>query len=378
MIYIDNDYKLFAEYFPFYVNIFEKYDSLLKAKYNSELAIRIRDSNYNDYIVITTIGNNKKYETKINLIIKEINEKINNTCCKCGKSPAIFRGGYSNSIMYNESVLCEECYNHNDKETDILAISSFFYFSSNFKVNDYRKIKIRYINPFDEFDYAKFGKYFFIDDELYIITKNKKYASLDVKKKLRNKIYSAHLTNKDFVIKSIYAGQDTGFRDDYDKRIYTGDIVINEGFSNPEREPYSYYKKNRNSFENKDQVHYYKVCGAVSAIPSQYYKQKNHPIDKIYQVVLNNHGAFLSHSIKIEIIGNVFYNLNRESKINIEQLAASFAQSGFYENGFWKNYSIETAKEGFRKIKKPSFNQPRTNPKKESKTRMFFKRFFNL
>lgn len=385
MIYRDNDYDHFIKNYPGYIEIFEQYDRKLQDVADVELSVRIRDSTYNDSIVLSMGSfSNELNERKKSLaynIVTELEKRINDTCSKCGRSPAKREEGDFRRYEVNQLVLCDECWHHIDQEQDILVISSYLYFSNSYKVNDYRKIKLRYINPFDEFDYAKFGSYFFIKDELFIITHKLGYKRYDVKKSLKNTIYYRMTPNNSFVIKGIYSGQDTGFRDDNDERIYTGDILITEGFYNSQRDPYNYFKKDRN-IPKDDIISLYKVCGVVStgSNPQSFMHIAEGKLkDKIYEVVLDNHGAFLSHSTKIKVIGNIFYNLERGENIDIWEAACALAQSDYSKDGFWRVFSLDTVEKELKKNKTPSFKSKKIKVEKskdEIKNMSFINRIY--
>ena len=330
MIYRDNDFDYFKRNYPFYIEIFERYDRLLIDKFNAQLSVRIRDSYNSDRIVFDSVGFSTELLSGRNQLIqellKELEDKINNTCNRCGKSPANHRFEYRRHLEENQLVLCDKCY---------------------LKIDN---VKIRYINSFDEFDYAKFGTYFFEGESLFIITDKDEYKQHNIKSQFIDTAYKHYTTCSKYIIKGIYSGQDTGYRDDNDERIYTGDIVMTEGFINKERDPYAFDDKLRNVKTNNN-VFIYKVCGVVATNPND-----NSELNKnVYQVVLDNHGAFLIHSTKVEIIGNIFHNLKRSEKINIWHKACSLAQSGHSKNGFWSLHSMETVKDDLKMIKTPSF-----------------------
>ena len=387
MIYVDNEKELFEERFPFYVEIFEQYDNKLSKEFNAELTLRIKDGTYNSSIIIDfhSFPNIKEQEKidNINEVIRELYSTINTTCNSCGSPYAKYRQVsmrlYS-SYMDDELNLCENCFSSLQKETDILVVSSHLYFTNNSKVNDYRKIDIRFIDSYDEFGYARFGTYFFHEGKLYVITPESKYARLDVTKKFP-KTFDHPFLGYQYIIEVIYAGQDTGYIDDNDKILYTGDIVITESFYNPERDPYRYFNKERNPLPDKN-IHPAKICGVVAAkvVPSMN-DEKSYPIDKVYEVVLDNTGAFLVHSVNIEVIGNIYYNLERDEDIDIWHTGGRIAQSGYFEDGFWRKYTIDTVKEELSKIKTPSFKEEKQydigfEPKENNSILKLILRFF--
>lgn len=321
----------FKRDYRFYIDIIEKYNKKMMDLYNATISVRIRDSFYSDRIVFSIIDNSsEKFTAERNQsmqdLLKELEKVIENTCNSCGRSPAKFRFEFHHYLEENQCVLCDKCF---------------------LMIDD---VKIRFINSFDEFDYARFGSYFFNDGELFVMTDKQGYKTNDIKSKLTNTINEKYLTQSKYIIKGVFAGQDTGFRDVNDERIYTGDIVLAEGFINEERDPYVFEEKVRNLGNNKNK-NIFNVCGIVASNPHDFKSvYKN-----VYQVVLDNHGAFLVFCTKIEIIGNIFYNLKRSENIDIWRKACSLSQSGYHENGFWRQHSMETVKDDLKKIKTPSF-----------------------
>ena len=82
------------------------------------------------------------------------------------------------------------------------------------------------INPENKFDYAKYGNYLFIEDELYITTDRPGYKSFDINNSFRQIEINKLLNNQSkYLIKGIFAGFDTLSRDIYNERIYYGDIL---------------------------------------------------------------------------------------------------------------------------------------------------------
>jgi hypothetical protein len=147
-----------------------------------------------------------------------------------------------------------------------------------------------------------------------------------------------------FVIKGLYAGINTGFRDDSNNEIYTGDIIRTKGCYSKERDPHKYFKKDRNIPEKNN--HLYECFGVVSSYSF---------CTEAYQVVLDNHGAFLCHATELEILGNIFYNLIPNKPIDIWREACIISQPGYSPTGFWNIHTRNSIKEDLSEIKTPSF-----------------------
>lgn len=63
--------------------------------------------------------------------------------------------------------------------------------------------KIRFINPENKFDYAKYGDYFFIDNDLYILTDREGYRDFDVKLEFMKLLPASIIFTNKYLIKGI-------------------------------------------------------------------------------------------------------------------------------------------------------------------------------
>lgn len=175
-------------------------------------------------------------------------------------------------------------------------------------------VKIRFIDMNGSFGVTGLGHFFFIDDCMYIITKDNKYAAshnpdiLDFSEELDILNYT-----DEFVARVILAGIFTGFYDDNGKRIFTGDVVnaralVNPTFPSVGRESRA---KNKNS-EEKGSF----IKAGVSDMNGE------------YSLILDNHSIPLSWATELEVIGSLFFDLtNNTTEVNIRTLCSSFAQS---------------------------------------------------
>jgi hypothetical protein len=357
MIYQNNDSEYFRRHHLFYVDTFEKYDSLLKANCNSELIVRIRDSVHNDSIII----NSKCYDLESNSInivqkdkiVKDLKDELKRTCNNCGKKQASHPFG----ISYTS--ICDECYFHINSETDILSVSSYLYFINSKHVNLYPRIGIRYISPNDNFDYAEFGNYFFLNKCLYVVTNKIEYKKFDLRRELDASIYHYFIKPDYYIIRVIYAGQESGFEDDLFNKIYTGDIVITKGILNNKIDPKIYLKKEKKCMLESN--HYsYEVCGVLASDPNyDFIINDSHLRYRIYKVVLNESYAYLAHSVNINIIGNIFSNLNRNENIDIWKSSFKIAEYGFQvsDNQVLNLYPFHVFSDYLKSITTPSFKK---------------------
>lgn len=175
-------------------------------------------------------------------------------------------------------------------------------------------IKVRYIDFYGMFGYTGLGRFFFVDDSMYIITKDKKYESdhnpdiLEIYKDLDILNYTG-----EFIVRVLYAGIFTGFYDDNEDRIFTGDVVKARVLLNPTI-PSDGGKKRARNLNNEEKGNYYEA--GVSEILGD------------YSIMFDNHSVPLSWATELEIIGTLFYDSRRdESEIDIGGLCSNFAQS---------------------------------------------------
>jgi hypothetical protein len=83
--------------------------------------------------------------------------------------------------------------------------------------------KVRFINPWGEFDYADFGDFYFKGDVMMLITNDHDYTPYHKNDQLAHTLWST--------VPVIFAGVDTGIKDDLWRDIYTGDVVSYQGYT---------------------------------------------------------------------------------------------------------------------------------------------------
>jgi hypothetical protein len=82
--------------------------------------------------------------------------------------------------------------------------------------------KVRFINPEGKFDYAYFGDFYFKSMErMMLVTKNRAYTRYHQCDQMGNSLWST--------VPVIFAGVQTGYRDDTGREIYTGDMASVKG-----------------------------------------------------------------------------------------------------------------------------------------------------
>ena len=222
---------------------------------------------------------------------------------------------------------------------------------------DHREVKkinikkiVRFIDSQGHFKLINYGNYLFYDENLFI----QKHFGWDLSEGIEDRIsrqdrisrpsYLANLLYdnniSDFSIlnsldKVFYAGHFTGFIDDNAKPIYTGDIIrLKYGTYAVSRDPKFYLKKDRYVPEKGEGTG--EVYGVV--------------LDDItnpetYKILLDHYTVCLCHGTEMEVLGNIFFNLNPNERINLEKSAIDF----------YRSQRIETIREDLATIKTPSF-----------------------
>ena len=150
-------------------------------------------------------------------------------------------------------------------------------------------IKVRVINPESIFfEYLSEKCFIFCQENLLYKTSFSEFYSVELN----------HLSNIRGIKKGVYAGQNTGFKDIYSKEIFTGDVIS--------------FKWNN-----------FKGCAVVS---SMFHRKEFHVIGNFWN-------SSLSELSEMEIIGNIFFDLDKENNIDISRVAHLIG-----------NYGIESCK----------------------------------
>lgn len=217
--------------------------------------------------------------------------------------------------------------------------------------SDWKKLlgKIRFINPENKFDYAKYGNYLFIEDELYITTDRPGYKSFDINNSFRQLEINKLLNNQSkYLIKGIFAGFDTLSRDIYNERIYYGDILkidVKKFTKCKNCNPNNIFSRLDNDI----------VYGPLSFMQGwgddcsileeiRYGDKKGHIFSDVsYTIADQAFGIMpkLCQSYKTEIVANVYYDLNFESKFKFDLNVISKAilsDWGSISCEFWNKY----------------------------------------
>jgi len=175
-------------------------------------------------------------------------------------------------------------------------------------------IKIRFIDLYGNFGFTGLGRFFFVDDCMYLITQDLKYEKdhnpdvLDFSKELEILKFTG-----DIIVRVIFAGIYTGFLDETGKRIFTGDVVKAEVLINPKYPSGGGQNPACNGSDFQNGI----LCeGGVNDLMGN------------YSLIFDNHCSPLSWAIKMHVVGSLFYNLSKnDTEIDIRNLCNSFAQS---------------------------------------------------
>ena len=85
-------------------------------------------------------------------------------------------------------------------------------------------LTVRYVAENEKFGYASFGDYFFHRGRFYVITTKDEYAS-EHNQEVMMEHFGDECEGRGYAIERIFAGVPTGYRDEYNKMIYTGDVI---------------------------------------------------------------------------------------------------------------------------------------------------------
>lgn len=175
--------------------------------------------------------------------------------------------------------------------------------------------KVRYIDLDGKFNYVSLGRFFFVDDCMYVMTNEDRYEEyhnpdiLEFDEELDYLRYMGF-----YIVRAIFAGIYTGFIDDKGKKIFTGDVVSAKVFVIVTRTIPSKGGYNRAVSMDKDE----RVSECKAGI---------NDINGCFSFIFDNHYLPLSQAVKLEVIGSLFYDLRKNyTEIDIRSLCNSFAQ----------------------------------------------------
>lgn len=178
----------------------------------------------------------------------------------------------------------------------------------------HRSVKVRFIDSDNSFGYTGLGRFFFVDDCMYIMSRDQKHKSdhnpiiLDFSEELEPLKHSGY-----FIVRVLFAGLYTGFLDDNGERIFTGDVVKARVFLNPETPS----KGGTDRVINRDPKYRGSIC--ESGVDYMFNR---------FVIKMDNCSVPLSWAMKLKIVGSLFFNLkNGETEVDIKNLCNGYAQA---------------------------------------------------
>lgn len=86
------------------------------------------------------------------------------------------------------------------------------------------KLRVRYVAENEKFGYADFGNFFFHNGRFYVIMTKDEFAP-EHNQDVMTVHFGDECEGRGYAVERIFAGVPTGYRDEYDKMIYTGDVI---------------------------------------------------------------------------------------------------------------------------------------------------------
>jgi hypothetical protein len=220
-----------------------------------------------------------------------------------------------------------------------------YYFSS-LDEEGWRKCfqKIRFINPDNKFDYAKYGEYFIYNNKLYIITERIGYLKFDSKKMINDSFYKSLIHNNKFVIEANFAGFYIGRKDDFGESIYYGDVLKVELNNFSKCKNCQYFE---GPIKNRNNINVNTVYGPISLTKGWHHcSNPNEPyyiVDQDFGVIPN-----LCMSVKTEIVANVYYDVYYKDNLNfnLNIIRKAVLPDVYVTCKFWDYFISKESREG--------------------------------
>ena len=194
-------------------------------------------------------------------------------------------------------------------------------------------IHVRYIVKEGEFGYASMGQFFFHNDCMYVLTDDEGLVDRNELSALQAVLPNVDVANElqgVCVVKVIFAGVRTPYKDNLGDWIYTGDVVRASGH----------------------------VVAGVCAFPFYCSEYENQPPAR-YALMLDNHVLPLEECAELERMGTVFFAIDEGvDEVDFEVMMCGLAQRAGYNEDFlfcaqytpsfyqemWKYKGLETLK----------------------------------
>lgn len=201
----------------------------------------------------------------------------------------------------------EDIQNICNKHIDDIVIGNGL-FQDIYYGDDITNVVVRYVLGEDKFGYSYMGDFFFIDDCMYIISDDEKFKDIH-NEDIPGLVEAVHKVkwyrDDEYVIRVIFAGVRTPFKDNLGDWIYTGDVV---------------------------KVRDYIISG-VCAFPSHCDDEIDNPDN--YGLMLDNHMLPLRDCGLIERLGTIYFDIGRSvTEIGLEEIIGETAQFGKFDKEF--------------------------------------------
>ena len=174
--------------------------------------------------------------------------------------------------------------------------------------------KVRFIDPNGDYGYTGLGRFFFMDDCMYMLTNNAKFEpdhNPDILEH-HEELESLKYTNE-YVVRVMFAGIFTGFLDDKGQRVFTGDVIHANVVNNPTY-PSTGGTERAQTVNCKGDGSFYEA--GVNEMFGE------------YSLILDNMSIPLSWVKKLKVVGSLFFDLKKEdTEIDIQGLCNMFAQT---------------------------------------------------
>ena len=183
-------------------------------------------------------------------------------------------------------------------------------------LNNNPKIKIRFLDYGGKFGHTNLGRFVFIDDDMYLVTNDVQYEEKH-NEDIADYLCDNYLPPQGYVVRAMFAGFYTGFRDDRGRHLYTGDIVEASIMRNPPFPAVSLFDRAKDENGIVPPPH-----------PPKYrYRAGIWKTNGRCALVFDNHDVPITWVTSIQKIGHVFHGLSRgQWEFDIERACVKLGQ----------------------------------------------------
>ena len=182
-------------------------------------------------------------------------------------------------------------------EADLIALSKQYSYIIGSGVNaPLPDIRVRYVIDRDRFGYAPFGDFVMIESgDMYVFSKNKEFAVAHNQDMVEG-IFGDECHGRGYFHRVLFAGVETPYCDCNGEKIYTGDVIDIDGGC---------------------------MQFALSTLG-----ENDDDSEARYAFVLDNHFLSPEQCKRMERIGTIFYQLDRDDSVSLQQRCLDF-QGGY-------------------------------------------------